>query len=80
MITYKYLNSETLKEDANGQRYSIETIGSAEIIVICPLVNPDVPIVTVVPQPTAQELYDNQLTLMNVMATMYEDMIAKGTV
>lgn len=31
-------------------------------------------------QPTNQELSDNQLILMDVLATMYEDMLAKGTV
>ena len=47
------------------------------------LINPDVPI----PQPTNQEVMDaqkeiadTQMTMMDVIATMYEDMIAKGTV
>ena len=38
-----------------------------------------VPII-VLKQPTNQELYDNQITLMDVLATTYEDMAAKGTV
>lgn len=31
-------------------------------------------------QTTLEELKENQLILMDVMATMYEDMLAKGTV
>ncbi|SHH15199.1 hypothetical protein [Desulfosporosinus lacus] len=31
-------------------------------------------------QPTIQDISDNQLILMEVLATMYEDMLAKGTV
>lgn len=38
------------------------------------------PIVVPRIQPTIQEISDNQLILMDVLATMYEDMLAKGTV
>jgi len=38
------------------------------------------PIVPQPPQPTLQELAENQLILMDVLATMYEDMLMKGTV
>lgn len=41
------------------------------------------PIVVVIPptpQITLEELSQNQLILMDVLATMYEDMLAKGTV
>lgn len=39
------------------------------------------PIVTPQPTPiTLEELKENQLILMDVIATMYEDMMAKGTV
>jgi len=31
-------------------------------------------------QPTNQELSDNQLTLMDVLGTIYEGLVAKGTV
>ena len=31
-------------------------------------------------QPTNQEVYDSTITLMDVLATMYEGMIEKGTV
>jgi len=31
-------------------------------------------------EPTNKELNDNQLILMDVLGTMYEDMLAKGTV
>ena len=34
----------------------------------------------VIPQPTNQEIADNQITLMDVLATIYEGMYAKGTV
>ena len=36
--------------------------------------------ITVPVQPTNKELSDNQITLMDVLATMYEGMIMKGTV
>lgn len=34
----------------------------------------------VISQPSLSELKDNQLILMDVLATMYEDMLLKGTV
>jgi hypothetical protein len=37
-------------------------------------------IIPPVKEPTNKELQDNQLILMDVLATMYEDMLAKGTV
>lgn len=36
--------------------------------------------VTLAPQITLEEVKQNQLILMDVLATMYEDMLAKGTV
>ena len=41
-----------------------------------------IPIITPqpIPQPTNQEISKNQLIIMDVLATMYEDMLAKGTV
>ena len=43
-------------------------------------VNDPTPIIPQLTQPTNQELSDNQLILMDVLATMYEDMLAKGMV
>ena len=89
MIEYRYLNPVTLEEDPNGQRYSIETLGSSTIISACPeVVAPTEPIA---PQPTLEEqiaqlkednlaLKEDNLIIMDVLATMYEDMLAKGTV
>lgn len=34
----------------------------------------------VTPEPTNTEIMDNQMVLMDVIATMYEDMLAKGMV
>ena len=34
----------------------------------------------IVPQPTNQEIADNQIILMDVLATLYEGMLVKGTV
>jgi len=82
VIEYRYLNPVTLEEDPNGQRYSIETLGSSTIISACPeVVAPTEPIA---PQPTLEEqiaqLRSDNLIIMDVLATMYEDMLAKGTV
>ena len=38
------------------------------------------PIIPPVIQPTNKEVYDITITLMDVLATMYEGMIEKGTV
>ena len=54
--------------------YSVNTTTNA--IVWGALINVNAPI----PEPTNQELSDNQLILMDVLLTMYEDMLAKGTV
>lgn len=34
----------------------------------------------VTPEPTNAEIMENQIVLMDVIATMYEEMLAKGTV
>ena len=39
----------------------------------------EIPIVPVIPQPTNKEVYDNQITLMDVLATMSEALTLKGT-
>jgi hypothetical protein len=81
MIEYKFLNPQTLEEDPNGERYQIQTIGSSVIISACPLPDPNAPISEQQPiQPTNQELRDNQLILMDALATMFEAMMEKGTV
>jgi hypothetical protein len=54
--------------------YSINTVTNA--IVWGALIVPDAPI----PQPTNQEVIDNQLILMDVLGTMFEAMLVKGTV
>lgn len=87
---YKILNPQTLEEDVNGERYSVETIGSAVMISVCPLIDEIEPIL-IEPKPTIEEqltqlkadnqaLKNDNLILMDVLATMYEDMLAKGTV
>ena len=54
--------------------YSVDITTNA--IVWGALIVPDAPI----PQPTNQEIADNQIILMDVLATLYEGMLAKGTV
>lgn len=34
----------------------------------------------IIPQPTNQEVMDNQMIIMEVLATIYEDMLMKGMV
>jgi len=43
-------------------------------------INDTTPIISQQIQPTNQEILDNQLVLMDVLATLYEGMAAKGTV
>lgn len=38
------------------------------------------PIDPIIPQPTNAEIQENQIVLMDVIATMYEEMLAKGLV
>lgn len=58
------------------QKYNFHVNVATNSIVWGSLINPTAPPV----QLTNQELGDNQLILMDVLATMYEDMLAKGTV
>lgn len=54
--------------------YSIDT--TTNTIVWGDLINPNVP----VPEPTNTELQQNQLTLMDAIATIYEGLSAKGSI
>ena len=56
--------------------YYYNIVGGA--IVWGELINVDNPPVVI--QPSNQEVYDSTITLMDVLATMYEGMIEKGTV
>ena len=43
-------------------------------------INDTTPVIPPIIQPTNQEINDNQMTIMDVLATLYEAMTLKGTV
>jgi len=62
--------------EKDGKQYCVEDNGY-EYEYNPPTIDP---IELIKPQPTNQDVIDGQLVMLDVMATMYEDMMAKGTV
>ncbi len=74
----KAISTRTGETIVEGEIENVDNIESGMELIDGVWKLPVIPPIT--PQPTNQEVMDNQMIIMEVLATMYEEMLMKGTV